>query len=304
MFPRTGNETGSCNGIDGNADDGLTALLTVTRVGSGTVGSSPTGINCGSDCTQSYSCGTSVNLTATPGASSTFQGWSGACGGTATTCSVTMNANRNVTATFATFYTLTVNKSGAGQGAIASSPTGINCGTSCSSDSETYAAGTMVTLTASASIGSVFAGWSGGGCTGAGACVVTMSSVRTVTAQFDRPTPATVTADARRGNLNSAARFRIRCASTGAERIVETSGDSTDIGNISCPVGSRVDICCGNGSATCGGTFAAPNTARSIDTYEQIGLTGHSCSSMTRDLYQCSGTMGTGSATIFCDFTD
>lgn len=74
-------------------------LLTVGKSGSGsgTVTSSPAGINCGSDCSGSYSSGTSVTLTATPSTGSTFAGWSGACSGTGT-CSISMTAASSVTA--------------------------------------------------------------------------------------------------------------------------------------------------------------------------------------------------------------
>jgi phospholipase C len=41
-----------------------------------------------------------VTLTATPSASSTFTGWTGACTGTSPTCALTMNASQQVTATF------------------------------------------------------------------------------------------------------------------------------------------------------------------------------------------------------------
>ena len=62
-----------------------TYTLSVNKAGTGTgvVTSSPAGINCGSDCSESYNSGTSITLTATPDASSTFTGWSGACTGTA-----------------------------------------------------------------------------------------------------------------------------------------------------------------------------------------------------------------------------
>lgn len=76
--------------------------LTVTKAGtgSGTVTSSPAGINCGSDCSESYTYNTSVTLTAAVSVGSTFAGWSGNCSGTATTCSLTMSAAKSVTATF------------------------------------------------------------------------------------------------------------------------------------------------------------------------------------------------------------
>jgi hypothetical protein len=51
--------------------------LTVSRVGSGTVTSSPIGINCGMDCAERYSVGTVITLTPTPGASSAFDSWGG-----------------------------------------------------------------------------------------------------------------------------------------------------------------------------------------------------------------------------------
>ena len=43
----------------------------------------------------------------------------------------------------------------------------------------------MVTLTATPAAGSTFAGWSGAGCSGTGACTVTMSSDQAVTATFN-----------------------------------------------------------------------------------------------------------------------
>jgi uncharacterized repeat protein (TIGR01451 family) len=77
--------------------------LTVTKggSGSGTVTSSPAGIDCGADCSEAYTEDTVVTLTANPAANSTFAGWSGACTGTGT-CSVTMSQDQAVTATFNT----------------------------------------------------------------------------------------------------------------------------------------------------------------------------------------------------------
>ena len=75
--------------------------LTVTKAGSGqgTV-TAPPAINCGSTCTSGYASGNVVTVTATQAAGSSFASWSGACTGTATTCSVTMNGAKSVTATF------------------------------------------------------------------------------------------------------------------------------------------------------------------------------------------------------------
>jgi hypothetical protein len=161
--------------------------LTVSKsgTGGGTVTSDPSGIDCGSDCTESFASGAVVTLTATPDGASTFAGWSGAgCSGM-DTCSVTMDDAKEVTAIFDAVpvsYTLTVAKSGAGSGTVTSNPAGISCGSDCS---ETYASGTNVTLSATPDGGSTFAGWSGGGCSGADPCSVTMSETRNVTAAFE-----------------------------------------------------------------------------------------------------------------------
>ncbi len=77
-------------------------MLTVSKggTGDGTVGSSPGGIRCGSDCTQLYVSGRLVTLTATPAAGSRFAGWTGACSGIASRCTVTMSQARSATAMF------------------------------------------------------------------------------------------------------------------------------------------------------------------------------------------------------------
>ena len=77
--------------------------LTVSKsgTGSGTVTSSPSGISCGSDCTENYNSGTSVTLTQSASSGSTFAGWGGSCSGTGS-CTVTMDAAKTVTATFNT----------------------------------------------------------------------------------------------------------------------------------------------------------------------------------------------------------
>jgi hypothetical protein len=75
--------------------------LTTTVSGSGTVISSPAGINCGTTCSATFVQNQTITLTAVPAALSTFTGWSGACSGTQPTCSVTMSAATSVQAGFA-----------------------------------------------------------------------------------------------------------------------------------------------------------------------------------------------------------
>ncbi len=90
------------------------------------------------------------------------------------------------TAAGAQQYTLAVVKAGSGTGTVTG--TGINCGTDCS---ELFTGGTAVTLSARALANSSFGGWSGGLCTGTGACVVTVNGGTTVTATFLNAPPAT-----------------------------------------------------------------------------------------------------------------
>jgi endoglucanase len=97
-------DQGALNAIRRGLGIGTTTYaLSVTKngTGSGTVSSSPSGINCGSACTANYSNGTSVTLTATAASGSTFAGWGGACSGTGS-CTVSMSQSRSVTATFNT----------------------------------------------------------------------------------------------------------------------------------------------------------------------------------------------------------
>jgi len=73
--------------------------VTLAGTGSGTVTSSPAGINCPGTCTAQFSSGTKVTLTENPASGSKFGGWSGACSGTSS-CSVTVKGAVAVTATF------------------------------------------------------------------------------------------------------------------------------------------------------------------------------------------------------------
>jgi len=75
---------------------------------------------------------------------------------------------------------LNVTLAGLQAGSVTSSPSGIDCGSTCSA---TFATGTSVTLTATPSDGSQFTGWSGA-CSGSGACTVLQGGTATVTATF------------------------------------------------------------------------------------------------------------------------
>lgn len=82
-----------------------------------------------------------------------------------------------------TQHTLTATLAGSGAGTVQSSPAGIEaCTSTCS---HAFNDGTKVTLSATPDGYSTFAGWSGGGCAGTGACEVTIGTETTVTATFN-----------------------------------------------------------------------------------------------------------------------
>ena len=83
-------------------------------------------------------------------------------------------------------FDLAVTKAGRNSGTVISSPTGIDCGTDCI---ESYPDGTTVILTATAGGGSLFGGWSGGGCSGTVSCVVTLTADTSITATFTLSLP-------------------------------------------------------------------------------------------------------------------
>jgi hypothetical protein len=115
----TGRNPGSTTIIAASGNrSGSTTLTVVSRptlslvregTGSGTITSSPPGIDCGATCSASYDRNTPVTLTAAPATGSTFEGWSGAdCAGTGP-CALTLTANTTVVARFTVFRSATVN---------------------------------------------------------------------------------------------------------------------------------------------------------------------------------------------------
>lgn len=78
-------------------------------------------------------------------------------------------------------HSLSVQRKGSGKGTVSSAPAGIDCGATCS---HLFAAATSETLTAHHAAGSKFTGWSGGGCSGTGTCIVKLNDETSVTATF------------------------------------------------------------------------------------------------------------------------
>jgi trimeric autotransporter adhesin len=154
------------SGVAVNTGFTLTVALAPGETGTGSVGSSPGGINCpGTACSASFGSGDVVLLFASPFPGSIFTGWTGPCITTAPLeCSVTMSAAESVTATFSSPPTVTVSiaANGLGTGTVTSTPAGINCPATCTA---AFTSGTSLTLTAAPAAGSVFKGWMGNFCT-------------------------------------------------------------------------------------------------------------------------------------------
>ena len=74
--------------------------LSVNKTGAGTVTSNPAGIDCGSDCSESYHFGNEVTLTAIPAKGNVFIGWSNeGCTGKGE-CVVTIDDNKEISVVF------------------------------------------------------------------------------------------------------------------------------------------------------------------------------------------------------------
>lgn len=182
-------EIGNDAGADANAPPPPMHQISVELEGSGQGRVTGTGgLDCPGACSVELAHGSALAINAVADSGSVFVGWgmgaAQACSGTGE-CAMTVTAPRAITAIFTRRQTLDVQMTGSGSGAVTSVPAGINCGADCT---ETYAPGQVVTLTAAPAVGSTFAGWEGGGCTGTGTCAVTVDAAKMVSASFIRNT--------------------------------------------------------------------------------------------------------------------
>ena len=141
-----------------------------------------------------YKSGTSAVLTA-PSLSGTasFTSWTGCTSTSGTVCNITATANTTVTANYTAAPVLTVTSSNPTSGVtISASPNDVNgAGAGRPSFTRTYVSGTAVTLVAPATAGgNNFGSWTGCTTVSTTTCNVTLTSSRTVTANY--VTPATV----------------------------------------------------------------------------------------------------------------
>lgn len=131
--------------------------LALSIAGSGTVTSDVPGVSCTATCGTDWDRGDTVTLAASAAAGFKFVHWTGACTGGGD-CAVTLDASKDVSALFApSTYGLSVRV--VGSGTVSSRPAGLTCkrGT-CSKPFPSYQ---PVFLTAKATKGWRFTGWTG-----------------------------------------------------------------------------------------------------------------------------------------------
>jgi predicted outer membrane repeat protein len=92
----------------------VTYTLSASISGNGSV--SADGINCSSDCSETFNEGTEVTLTANPAAGWSFSHWSGDLSGSANPTTITMDSDKSITATFTpdVYHLIYVNQAAGG----------------------------------------------------------------------------------------------------------------------------------------------------------------------------------------------
>jgi uncharacterized repeat protein (TIGR02543 family) len=175
------------------AGGNTTYALTGQVVGSGTIAGG--GLSCtssgGAGCNVQQAAGAGITLTASAGFGATFTGWTGACTGTSTTCSVSMTNAKSVTATFATgtstgttsSLALTVTPAGT---VAYTGGTCASTGTKSKTCTAEFAHGQKVPLEAKPAVGYAFTHWTGACAGKKAACDVTLTSSVVVGAVFER----------------------------------------------------------------------------------------------------------------------
>jgi subtilisin family serine protease len=153
--------------------------------GSAQITSSPAGISCPSTCNAAFLPGTLIKLSAAVASNSYLQTWGlSGCTSSASTCSITLDADTSIAVAVEPKVLMPVTISGQGSVMIAAasgSSAAMTCSTSCS---YLYQPGISLSLTASPNSNSQFSRWSGA-CSGTSpTCTFTPAASATVSATF------------------------------------------------------------------------------------------------------------------------
>ena len=201
-----------------------------------------------------------------------------------------MYQSANVPSSTMKGYGLTVAVSGTGSAnvlgtipatinGVTSNPQEINCpSANCVA---AFDGGTPVTLTAVPATGSIFSGWSGGGCSGSTTtCVVTMNSSQTVTANFSTaPTQFSITST-NTGN--------------GFGMVFGSSGSNSNL--INCGVNSGATIC--SATVNTGTAVILTATPASSSVFSGWTITGSPAGTCTGITSPCTVTVNATTAVI------
>jgi Divergent InlB B-repeat domain len=187
-------------------------------------------------CTWETTTGSTLTVLQTPESGYDFTGWGGPCSGSARSCTVQLDSDETVNASFAkgaSTHTLTVSVTG--NGTVTGAGGGISCtSTGGSGCTATVDANASVTLTATPGAGAGFTAW-GGACSGSNtSCTFTITGNTSVSAAFSGTGSG--------GGGGGGTTFPLTVSVTGTGRV---SGGGID---------------CGNGNTTCSVNLASGTT--------------------------------------------
>jgi len=292
--------------------------------GTGTIKSIPNALSCGPTCSYYFVKDTNVILKAYPDRGSSFTGWSGSgCSGTGD-CTVVMDIEQTINATFGVLPEEDLNVSVIGTGTVTTSPVStdgnaINC--TSGTCTKPYYQNETVTLTATEDRSTIFSGWTGD-------CIPTANPLVTTVNMGVASKTCNATFVARTQN-------DLTITLTGSGSGTVTSSPMSADGNvIDCPSVSCVKPYWDNdtvtltpvangdshfvewtGDSDCEDGVVTLSTARTCIATFDLGLVKHSLTvnngsyengygdvSTSPNLINCSGTPGTGVVSCSADF--
>jgi uncharacterized repeat protein (TIGR02543 family) len=275
-----------------------TATLTVPRMTGGLIMTQggTLAIWCGQDdgnnnanhCSVTQPKGSKLTIATYPMKGHGFGGWTGACSGTSQMCSVTLDADKSLGATFPSFdLTATAPSNGSISGA------GLNCGTTCKLP---QVPGSSQSVNANPALGYVFESW-GGACAGKpNPCALTMDATKAVTVTFKSVATRKISATApANGSIQGSG---LSCGTTCSAP--QTTGSKPSI--VAAPATGYVFASwggdCANQGQNCTLDMSADRTATA--TFRSVGTATLTVPRMTGGLIMTQG----GTLAIWCGQDD